>query len=221
MKKLNIFIDETGNFGFKPGSSRLYGISFVFHDTKFSIENELNSLNNKLKNLNHYGMLHFAHLIAKHGEYFKFSINHRHELFWDTMRFIKNINIKVLSIIVDKSYMVTNQQLKRELILGISNLINKNKEWFDGFDKIDIYYDDGQKEISKIIKVIFANYNYEIKSNFCKINERLFQVADMLTCVDKIYYKKQFSIPMIKSESLFFSKKDLLRIIKELKNKRL
>ena len=32
MKRLNIFIDETGGFGFGDGTSRLYGISFVFHE---------------------------------------------------------------------------------------------------------------------------------------------------------------------------------------------
>lgn len=30
MKRLSIFIDETGEFGFGKGSSRLYGVSFVF-----------------------------------------------------------------------------------------------------------------------------------------------------------------------------------------------
>jgi hypothetical protein len=32
MKRLNIFVDETGEFGFDDGSSRLYGVSFTFHE---------------------------------------------------------------------------------------------------------------------------------------------------------------------------------------------
>ena len=32
MKRLNIFVDETGDFGFENGSSQLYGVSFTFHD---------------------------------------------------------------------------------------------------------------------------------------------------------------------------------------------
>lgn len=32
MKRLNIFVDETGEFGFGKKSSRLYGVSFTFHE---------------------------------------------------------------------------------------------------------------------------------------------------------------------------------------------
>ena len=32
MKRLNIFVDETGEFGFNDGASKLYGVSFTFHE---------------------------------------------------------------------------------------------------------------------------------------------------------------------------------------------
>lgn len=32
MKRLNIFVDETGEFGFDKGTSELYGVSFTFHE---------------------------------------------------------------------------------------------------------------------------------------------------------------------------------------------
>ncbi len=32
MQRLNIFVDETGEFGFGKGASELYGISFTFHE---------------------------------------------------------------------------------------------------------------------------------------------------------------------------------------------
>ena len=32
MKRLNIFVDETGEFGFGNGASRLCGVSFIFHE---------------------------------------------------------------------------------------------------------------------------------------------------------------------------------------------
>lgn len=32
MKILNIFVDETGKFGFDKGTSELYGVSFTFHE---------------------------------------------------------------------------------------------------------------------------------------------------------------------------------------------
>ena len=37
MKRLNIFIDESGDFGFVNGSSDLYAVSFTIHE--FKVEN--------------------------------------------------------------------------------------------------------------------------------------------------------------------------------------
>jgi len=221
MKRLNIFIDETGNFGFKPGSSRLYGISFVFHDTKFSIENELNNLNNKLKNLGYSGMLHFAHLIAKHGEYYKFSIETRKKLFWAMMKFVKKAELTIYSAMVDKGFMETNSQLRRELVSDITNRLNDKNKWLNSFDEIIIYYDNGQAEITKIIDEVFTNFNYKIKADFDKKTKRLFQLADMITCIDKVNYKIRCKIKLTKSEKLFFSKEDLSLLLRLLKNKRL
>ena len=39
IKRLNIFIDESGDFGFTKGSSELYGVSFTIHESDDSIVN--------------------------------------------------------------------------------------------------------------------------------------------------------------------------------------
>lgn len=45
MQRLNIFVDETGEFGFDKGSSELYGISFTFHEQANDISEDLKKLN--------------------------------------------------------------------------------------------------------------------------------------------------------------------------------
>ena len=47
MTRLNIFIDETGDFGFSQRSSKLYGVSFTFHEQKNNITSEINKLNER------------------------------------------------------------------------------------------------------------------------------------------------------------------------------
>lgn len=61
IKRLNIFIDESGDFGFVKGSSDLYAVSFTLHESSNSIENELKYLNTKLDELNYNGMIHLAY----------------------------------------------------------------------------------------------------------------------------------------------------------------
>ena len=51
IKGLNIFIDESGDFGFVDGSSDLYAISFTLHESSDSIKNELEYLNEKLSRI--------------------------------------------------------------------------------------------------------------------------------------------------------------------------
>lgn len=51
--RLNIFIDESGDFGFVDGSSDLYAVSFTLHESKDSIENDLKYLNEKLEQLDY------------------------------------------------------------------------------------------------------------------------------------------------------------------------
>ena len=48
MLRLNIFVDETGEFGFGKESSKLYGISFTFHEHQDDIMLELYKLNDRL-----------------------------------------------------------------------------------------------------------------------------------------------------------------------------
>ncbi len=82
IKRLNIFIDESGDFGFVKGSSDLYAVSFTLHESSNSIENELKYLNKKLDELNYDGMIHLAYLVAKRGDYSHFDLERRKSIFW-------------------------------------------------------------------------------------------------------------------------------------------
>ena len=67
--RLNIFIDETGEFGFSKTSARFYGISLVFHEQRDSIADDVKFLDKKLAELNFRGMMHMGDLINGHGDY--------------------------------------------------------------------------------------------------------------------------------------------------------
>ena len=81
IKRLNIFIDESGDFGFVDGSSDLYAVSFTLNESYDSIQTELKYLNEKLTALNYDGMIHLAYLIAKRGDYSHFDFERRKSIF--------------------------------------------------------------------------------------------------------------------------------------------
>ena len=226
MGRLNIFIDESGDFGFSKGHAMFYVISFVIHDPTNDITPPLKHLNLKLNNISHDGMVHLGDLIHGNNSYKDWSIEERKKVLWATINFASSCDIKVHSIVIDRNFVNTEAQLNRELFKGFSNLVNKASNLFKKYEKIRIYYDQGQKQLGVVIDGSFLKYEVERVSAFDKNEKRLFQVADMLTYVDKTISKYNSKIKLSKTEEKFFSKpgtsikKTIKQIDRKLKSKR-
>lgn len=66
----------------------------------------------------------------------------------------------------------------------------KSNNYVEEFDKVVVYYDNGQEALGAIIDTLLINKtNVERRIEFDHKERRLFQVSDMLTFVDKIVYK--------------------------------
>ena len=222
IKRLNIFIDESGDFGFVDGSSDLYAVSFTLHESSDSIQTELKYLNEKLTALNYDGMIHLAYLIAKRGDYSHFDFERRKSIFWAIFYFSSRVKAKIKTVIVDKKYINKKMQLNIALAREIGQFINNNRKYLESFDKIVIYYDNGQETLATILDTLFAtNPKVERRLEFNHTKKRLFQVSDMLTVIDKLEYKRKNNIPFTKAEKYFFNGIDIRHIINLLKNKRI
>lgn len=222
MKRLNIFVDETGEFGYGARASLLYGISFTFHEQDEDISKEIDNLNNRLKRIGYTGMIHMADLIMRRGDYTNFNIKVRKSIFNSIYQFSKKIPIKYHTIIVDKRYIDNGDVLRKQIINKINFMIKQNESYFNKFDKIILYYDNGQKPLGHILDSLFLKFNsYEHRINFNHIEKRLFQVSDMLTYIDKAIYKHKKNMKYEKSELYFFGNDELRKISKELEKKRL
>lgn len=221
MKRLNIFVDETGEFGFDKGASELYGISFTFHEHQDSIKKELITLNEKLEQIGYTDMIHMADLIMKRGDYSDFDIKKRKSIFNSIYQFSRRIPVKIRTITINKKYSDNKIKLRQNIAYEINKMIKDNIEYFEKFDKIVLYYDNGQETLGTILDSIFSQFEkYEHRIDFNHKEKRLFQVSDMLTFIDKYDYKYKNKIPLTKSEQFFFSTEDIRKILKELKKKR-
>lgn len=222
IRRLNIFIDESGDFGFVDGSSELYAVSFTIHESDDSISSELEYLNERLNNLKYSGMLHLAYLIAKRDDYASFNLEQRQKIFWTIFNFARKVPVKLKTIILDKRYMNSKSQLNKAISIEINNFINENKKYLDSFDKIVIYYDNGQETLATILDIVFAtNEKVERRVEFDHAKKRLFQVSDMLTFIDKLDYKFNNNMDFTKAEKYFFSNSEIQYIKRKLKKKRL
>lgn len=221
MKRLNIFVDETGEFGFGNGASELYGVSFTFHEQNDDIMLELNKLNDRLYNIGYTDMLHIADLIMKRGDYSKFPIAKRKSIFNSIYQFSRRIPVKYKTIIIDKKYTDNSRVLKQKLSLEINNMVKEHERYFNKFDMIIMYYDNGQEVLGTILDAIFSRYEgFEHRVEFDHKEKRLFQVSDMLTYIDKYNYKYKNKMSFTKSEQYFFNLDEIRKILKELNKKR-
>jgi len=221
MRRLNIFVDETGEFGFDKGSSLLYGVSFTFHEQKDNIKEDINKLNDRLERIGYNGMIHTANLIAKRGDYEHFNISVRRSIFNAIYYFSKKIPVKYHTIIVDKRFINNNNQLRKKLKIEINKMISNNLKYFQKFSKVVLYYDNGQETLGKILNSEFNKFNnFKHCIDFDHKEKRLFQVCDMLTFIDKYDYKYKNKIDFTKNERYFFKKEEIKVMLKELDNKR-
>ena len=221
MKRLNIFIDETGEFGFGEGASNLYGVSFTFHEQNDDIMPELKVLNNRLEFIGNTNMIHMADLIMKRGDYSKFTIEKRKNIFKAIYHFSRKIKVRYKTIIIDKKYTNNSRILKQQLSLEINNMIKDHEQYFSKFDKIVMYYDNGQEVLGTILDSIFLRFEgFEHRIDFDHKEKRLFQVSDMLTFIDKYDYKYKNKMLFTKGEKKFFTDEEIRKILRELNKKR-
>jgi len=222
VRKLNIFVDETGEFGFGNNASELYGVSFTFHEKNEDINVEINNLNNRLNKIGYNKMIHMASLVARSGEYKDFEIKTRKSIFNAIYQFSRKINVKYCTIIVNKRYNDSKDKLLKELQYKINEIIRQNENYFKKFDIIALYYDNGQETLAIILDTIFSYFDgYRHIVDFNHEEKRLFQVSDMLTFIDKYDYKYKNKMSFTKNEKYFFSNEEMRKILKELNKKRL
>ena len=152
-------------------------------------------------------MIHLAYLVAKRGDYSHFDLEKRKSIFWAIFYFSNRVKVKIKTIIIDKKYINKKMQLNIALAREIGKLITENKNYFNSFDKIVIYYDNGQETLATILDTLFAtNPNVERRTEFDHAKKRLFQVSDMLTVIDKLDYKRKNNIAFTKAEKYFSSR---------------
>jgi len=155
MKELSIFVDESGDFGQYSPHSPYYLFSLVFHNQDDSIESNVKKLDNKLTN--HGFSIHAIHtgpIIRNEGFYKDYSPEERKKLFNDLLFFAKSVKFKYHIIFVNKKEHI-GKNIKSELVNDLSkklaSFIRDNESYFKEFDKIIVYYDYGQTEITTIL----------------------------------------------------------------------
>ncbi len=190
-KILGCFIDEAGDFGEYDHHSPYYIVSVVLHEQSNSIINQLNGIDHYLSSLgfpNH--AIHTGPLIRREAAYKDMLMEERKKLFNFLFRFARMLPIKFFCAKVKKSECQDSDELESKLTKAIASEIQKHDDYWHSFDKIIIYYDNGQKPLKRILNIIFSSRFSNVEVRKVKpVDYRLFQVADLICTLEHIYAK--------------------------------
>lgn len=205
MAELSIFVDESGDFGGYEAHSPLYIMTLVFHNQSMDISAGIKHLKKQVMQqgfpLEH--AVHTGPLIRREKDYVNVDLPNRRKLFRHLYDFARVADIRYKSFIFMKREFNNHDALISRMSRELGLFVRDNLSFFQSFDRIIVYYDGGQKEITNIINAVFnVLVDAEIRrvkpSDYC-----LFQAADLFCTLELINFKledKGFS----KSEEIFF-----------------
>jgi hypothetical protein len=205
MSDLSIFVDESGNFDFNKHHSPYYIVSFVFHDQADDITENIRVLNEKTRHLKlPETSIHAGPLIRREREYREMPVADRIRIFNAFFNFTRTVDIKYHTVIVEKKNLDNKIDLISQISKRLSRFLNKHIYIFTKYDRVIVYYDNGQREITEILASVFnvALNNVKFK-NVTPSDYKLFQAADMI-CTLELLSKKAEHKKLSNSENTFF-----------------
>lgn len=207
LKELSIFIDESGDFGDAVNQSPFYIVTLVFHNQADDITNNITRLKSWLAECDIQDeYVHTHPIIRKESPYNNLNIDERRRILNKMLRFTISCPIRYFNIIVNKRECKDRHALSASISKQLSRFIEDNQEYFFSFDRIVVYYDNGQNELSYILNVIMHAKLTAIEfKNASPKQYQLLQSADFICSIELLKQKRECNL-LTKSETNFFYK---------------
>ena len=221
---LSIFVDESGDFGTYSQHSPYYIVTMVFHNQESKITEQIQKLDQEILSLGYEKdfVIHTAPLIRKEEMFSSVSPNERRALFTKLFYFVMKSDIHYKTFIFEKRQFENVLKLDGRMAKEISQFIRGNQDFFQSFESVILYYDNGQHELNRILNTVLAMElsQYDVRKVLPK-DYKLFQAADLI-CTLQLLSLKCDHHELSRSEQLIFHnerelKKQFLKPIRKKK----
>ena len=222
-KTLSVFVDESGNFKLPDPDSRFYILTMVFHDQSVDISHDIAHLERSDTMIGLEGhCFHAGPLIRREKNYSMLSRQLRGRIFSRMMAFTRKLVFSYHCLHVDKRFIDASDQISSRLSTSLSAFLSAHQDNFSDIDRIKIYYDCGQPQVTNLLHHAFeagSKCPVEFASSVKPSRYRLFQVADLICTLHLLELKLKEGLPFSKSEQQFFGgpkkfRHNVLRYIK-------
>jgi len=216
-REISVFVDESGSFAPESAdpASRYYLLCFVAHDQEADISAEVTKLEDELEMLG-LGREHCVHagpLIRREDDYEHMTREERRSIFQRMLIFARSAEVSYKCFAVDKHQNSKETAIHDVLLQSVVEFLIARRGEFESYDKLKVYYDNGQSQVLSLLKEAFAIY--ASKTEFVPAvkpeNYRLFQAADLACTLALVRAKLGSEGRMSLSENAFFGGEKQLR----------
>lgn len=223
MRELSIFIDESGSDNLRANH---YLLTLVFHEQSDPLGSSIRIYENSLKDRGLVDIpFHSSPLMNAHDKYSSLSVGERKQLLTAFRVFVRKTPITYTCIRIDIHPEDTREKVTNTMRRELTNFFFDHLEYFQHFDKIKTYYDNGQKSIATAIHDAMG-YVFSPDSVTHRLTSahdyRLSQVADYLCTMELTALKYEENISTKTDEKFFGTRRDFTKgIYKEITQKKL
>ncbi len=204
-KVLSVFIDESGDFGPYAAHSPYYFISIILHNQNTDISEHLQIFDSHLNNLScKHHAIHTGPLIRRESIYSNYPLEERKHLFNALFHFARKLNFQYSYIKIKKIECTNGITMTAKISKALTDVLQSHSDFWNRFDNINIYYDNGQIELTKILTSVFNTLYTHIEFRKVKpIDYKLFQIADLICTIELLAAKAETN-SFTRSELDFF-----------------
>lgn len=150
---LSVFCDEAGQQDMSAG---YYLLTLVLHDQAESLGLTMADYESRLRRSNLPDIpFHMVDLLQGHGDYEDMTLFDRKSLLTFFGVFIRKAPIRYKTFVYRKFDVANAETLSARMRRDIVDFIYDHLEWFQGYDCVPVYYDEGQQVVTRALHRAF------------------------------------------------------------------
>lgn len=220
--ELSVFCDESGSDGL---DSRWYLLTIVVHDQSDAIGDSIAIYESSLasKGLPN-APFHASPLMYAKDDYRSMPLSDRKRMLSSFRVFFRHLPIRYWTLALDVKEHGSAESVEGSIRRALVNLLFDNLEFFQRYDAVKIYYDNGQRSVAEALHKAF---DYALSQNAVvyrpagQTDYRLSQAADYI-CTMELAALKYASRSQTATDERFFGSWSMFKkgILKEVRGKR-
>lgn len=131
--------------------------------------------------------VHAGPIVRKEDEYASLSLPTRGSAFGSLYAFRRKVKVTYFTIAVKRKECSGRIHLENRLARELSPLFRDHMNYFISFDKVIVYYDNGQSPVTELIGTVCGSVFFDV--DYRKVTPsdyRLFQSADLLCTLELV-----------------------------------